>query len=79
MSVIIKEFSRDVRSVNNQEITIKTLRCVDKDGDDFDVDIQIGSYVELSIHHPSGCLVLSPSQARELANKILAEMPAGEE
>lgn len=79
MSVIDKEIERQIDLENGEHVIIKTLRCTDKDGNDFDVDIQPGAYVEIVINNPYGCAVLSPNQARELAAKILDEMPAEEE
>lgn len=73
MSVIYKEIKDEVDLPSGEISVINRLRCSDKDGDSFDVDIH-DEYVELIAHSETGCIVLSPEQAVELANKILAEV-----
>lgn len=79
MSIIDQEIEQQAKCKNGEHVIIKILRCTDKDGDDFDVDIHPGSFVNLSAYNHHGIIALTPNQARELAAKILAEVPAEEE
>lgn len=71
--LIISEKVRFYDTVRRDNVSIKTVHANDMDGDSFHIDFT-DSYMELVAESETGCIVLSPEQAVELANKILAEV-----